>query len=383
MSSPDTHSNQQSKRLVWDLPTRVFHWSFVLCFVTAWITHENDRFLYEHVYVGYVFFGLLLFRFVWGWVGSHYARFRSFAYDWPSVAAYLRGLLNGEAMRHIGHNPAGGWAIFAMLLLGLLVSITGLLVFGGEEGHGPLSGLVSYELGNMAKELHEVLALTMLLLVFVHIVGVVVESYYHRENLIWAMIHGHKLGSQDGAKVRMYALIAVVMLGVIVVSAAYYFRGYVTQTDTKPFIPFTSPALPSNAIWEAECGECHLAFHPTLLPARSWRRMMEQQAEHFGDDLAYDEETISEITEFLVTNAAESGLTEAAHKIKRSVPAGETPLGITATQYWKRKHEEINEKYWKASSVKSKANCTACHLDAKSGWFEDSNMRLPKLIKEK
>ena len=379
MISDKDVGGQGRKGFVWDLPTRVFHWSFVLCFITAWVTHENDRFLYEHAYAGYVFLGLLLFRFLWGWIGSHYARFHSFAYDWPSVSAYLKGLLNGEASRHVGHNPAGGWAIFAMLMLGFLVSVSGLLVMGGEEGHGPLKGLVSFEVGNAAKEAHELFAFTMLLVVIVHVGGVILESVWHKENLVWAMITGYKPDLANVVKVRVYPLVAVMMLFVILGSATVYFRGYITQTDAKPFLPFSSPPLAVNDVWQTECGECHLAFHPTLLPARSWILMMQGQSDHFGEELGYDAETVDEMLTFMVENAAESGLTEPAHKINQSVPATESPLRITETRYWKHKHEEIDDKYWKSKTVKTKANCIACHLDAKTGWFEDSNMRLPKL----
>ena len=112
MPKQQNKSKSTTHVLVWDVPTRVFHWLFVLAFTAAWIVSENDRFLYEHVFAGYVFFGLLIFRFLWGWIGSHYALFRSFAYDWPSVTAYLKGLLSGEADRHIGHNPAGALMVF-------------------------------------------------------------------------------------------------------------------------------------------------------------------------------------------------------------------------------------------------------------------------------
>jgi cytochrome b len=127
-----------NKTLVWDLPTRLFHWLLAAAFIAAWLTHEDNRFLDIHVFAGYLFLGLLLFRLAWGVIGSHYARFHTFAHRWPTVWAYTRGLLTGEASRYLGHNPAGGWAIFLMLALGLLVSISGLLVLGGEEGHGVL-----------------------------------------------------------------------------------------------------------------------------------------------------------------------------------------------------------------------------------------------------
>ena len=379
MPSPKKKNELSSRVLVWDFPTRIFHWLFVIGFSLAWITSENDLFLYEHVYAGYLFFGLLIFRFLWGWIGSYYALFRSFAYDWPSVTAYLKGLLSGEAERHIGHNPAGGWAIFAMLFLSILVSISGFMVFGGEEQHGPLAGLISYDVGSFMKEAHELFAVLMLLIVVGHVFGVIVESIFHKENLVRAMVTGFKPSIEEEKKIKAYYLVGVMIIFSAFGSAAYYFHGYVTQTDAKPFIPFVSPPLPTNSVWESECGECHLAFHPTLLPARSWKLMMQEQHNHFDEDLDYDEETINEILEFVVTNAAESGLTEPAHKIKRSVAVTETPQRITETHYWKRKHREIEDKYWKSKKVNSKTNCDACHLDANTGWFEDSNMRLPKL----
>ena len=78
-------------------------------------------------------------------------------------------------------------------------------------------------------------------------------------------------------------------------------------------------------------------------------------------------------------SAAETGLTEAARKINASVPAAETPLAITETDYWKKKHHDIKQAYWKHKQVKGKSNCPACHLDAEAGTFEDAAMRLPKL----
>lgn len=375
MERPAHHS----RVLVWDLPTRVFHWCLLISFSAAWLTAENDRFLYHHVFAGYSFFGLLIFRLLWGMIGTYYARFRSFSYDWPSVTAYLKGLITGQASRHLGHNPAGSWAIFAMLAMGLLISITGLLVLGGEEGHGPLKSIVSFEVGNVSKELHESLASLMLLVVALHLIGVIVESFIHKENLIWAMLSGNKPAGLANISVRTYPLIAVLMLALLSGAALVYFYGYITQTEEQPFLAFKHDSLPTNTTWSSECGDCHLAFHPTLLPARSWRRILDEQTDHFGDDLFLETEVLEEIRDFLIQNAAESGLTEAGHKINASVPKNTTPIRISETVYWKKKHEDIAERYWQSKKVGSKANCNACHLDASEGWFEDSNMKLPKL----
>jgi hypothetical protein len=216
-----------------------------------------------------------------------------------------------------------------------------------------------------------------------HILGVIVESVFHRENLVWSMITGYKPGEQDTTAARLYALVAVLLLGSVAGWAVYYFHGYFTQTDDRPFLAFTHDPLPDNQTWRSECSDCHLAFHPVLLPARSWKRMMDEQGDHFGEDLFLDEETLREITAFLEANASESGLTEPAHKITESTPADQAPQRITELEYWKHKHREIDEVYWNSDTVKSKTNCDACHLDAEQGWFEDSNMKLPKIEKMK
>lgn len=365
--------------LVWDLPTRIFHWLLVLAFSGAFLTFDDNRYLYAHVYCGYTLLALLLFRFVWGVVGTHYARFRTFAHDWPSVYAYLQGLLNGSAARHIGHNPVGGWAIFLMLALGLLVSITGLLVLGGEEAHGPLRHIVSYDVGIAAREFHELFAWSMLALVAIHIAGVAVESLLHKENLVWAMLSGRKAAVANHAGVSSRGVIGVAMLIVALGSAGYYFRGYLVESAAKPFVPFVGHVLPDDPVWRKACGECHLAFHPTLLPARSWQKMMDEQNQHFGEALGLDDASVKVITRFLVANAAESGLSEPARKVNASVAPGEAPQHIIETRYWKRKHEEIDAAYWKDPKIKTKINCGACHLDAEQGMFEDSGMRLPEL----
>jgi cytochrome b len=360
---------------VWDLPTRLFHWLFAGSFAVAWFTREQDRYLDLHVFAGYLFFGLLLFRLIWGFVGGRYARFSAFGYRWRSARDYLLATLRDNAPRHLGHNPAGSWAIFLMFALGLIVSLSGLLVLGGEERHGPLTGWIGFAAADVVRELHETGAFTLLALVLVHVAGVIFESWRHRENLVAAMITGYKRG--QGNYTCHHTTVGVVMLAVVLAGAVNQSIGYVRATPAQPYLPFIGPSLPVNATWESECGGCHLAFHPSLLPARSWEALLDGQADHFGDDLALDPATLAELRAFARGHAAEAALTEAAWKINRSVPAQATPTRITGTGYWKRKHAGIPEAVWQGSGVRTRANCTACHLDAERGTFEDAAMHLP------
>ncbi len=371
-------SNEAKNVVIWDLPTRIFHWSFVASFVLAWLTFDDNRYLFVHVYAGYVFLSLLVFRLIWGLIGSRYARFRAFSYDWPSVLSYLKGLLNGEAAKYIGHNPAGSWAIFLMLILGIVVSVAGILVLGGEEGHGVFAPFISYAVGEGAKEVHEVVAWFMLMVTVVHVGGVIVESFYHRDNLILSMITGQKevTGKQS---VTRHNLLGIIIVITLIISALFYFKGYLKQTAEQPYVPFVGSVLPDNETWRSECGDCHLAYYPVLLPARSWTELLRSQTDHFEEDLGLDDKTLTEIQNFLIANASESELNEPARKINASTPSDATPTRVIDTVYWKKKHEKIKNVYWKHELVGNKGNCEACHLDAVQGSFEDSAMRLPKL----
>ncbi|WJW74303.1 cytochrome b/b6 domain-containing protein [Thiohalobacter sp. IOR34] len=111
---------------VWDAPLRLFHWALAASFTLAWLL-RSDQTLHLHLLAGYLFSALLLFRLLWGVIGGRHARFRDFLYGPGAVLDYLKALLRGRARRHPGHNPAGSWAVFAMLGLGILIGITGLL----------------------------------------------------------------------------------------------------------------------------------------------------------------------------------------------------------------------------------------------------------------
>ncbi|MDO9106135.1 MAG: cytochrome b/b6 domain-containing protein [Methylovulum sp.] len=186
--------NTQELCKVWDLPLRIFHWLLVAGFFVAYLT--EDDLLTIHVWAGYAVFGLLLFRLVWGFIGNPYARFANFVCPPADAVRYIKDLAASKAKRYIGHNPAGAAMIVLLLLSLLLTTLTGFAVYGTDQGAGPLAGI---ELGNekLWEESHEWLANFTLILVAVHVLGVAVESYIHRENLAKAMWHGYKKPSDQ------------------------------------------------------------------------------------------------------------------------------------------------------------------------------------------
>ena len=375
--------------LIWDLPTRLFHWTLALSFAGAWLTSESDPWLSVHVFLGYLMLGLVGFRVIWGMAGTHYARFAAFWFGPKDALAYLRQVLAGRAERYVGHNPAGSVAIYLLLLLTLVVGVTGFLTLGAEEQQGVASGWMGIAQSRIFKKLHEFSAIVMLLLVMGHIAGVVVESLSHKENLARSMLTGTKQTHAATPAARPRTWVAVLMLVLMAAFAGWWFfyalhtplekqLGRPEGTFKTPNVAFVGPKLADNAQWREECGSCHIAFHPSLLPSRSWARIMSEQTQHFGADLGLDGATSAALLAFMNANSAEQKQTEAAYKIGQSIKPEAVPLRITETPYWVKKHRDITQADWKQPLVKSRANCAACHLDAEAGTFEDAAMRLPE-----
>jgi cytochrome b len=164
---------------VWDPFVRIFHWLLVAFFTGAWITADEwDR---AHEIAGYIIIGLIGLRIIWGLVGSHHARFSDFLFKPSVVMKYLKDAVLMRAKRFIGHNPAGGFMVLAMLLSLIAVSATGIMMttdlFWGKD---------------WVEDLHEVAANLTLGLVFLHVTGVLIASIQHRENLIRSMFTGLK-----------------------------------------------------------------------------------------------------------------------------------------------------------------------------------------------
>jgi hypothetical protein len=124
----------------------------------------------------------------------------------------------------------------------------------------------------------------------------------------------------------------------------------------------------TNATWKAECGSCHLAYPPSLLPAPAWRRLMAGLDKHFGTDASVDARAAAEIGAFLESNAG-------AGK-KRGTDSG--TLRISETPWFRRKHDEVAASTWKNSKVQTAANCTACHAGAERGNFDEHAVRIPR-----
>lgn len=175
---------------VWDPLIRIFHWSLAGFFLLAYVT--EDELLTVHVYAGYAVAALIVFRLIWGLIGTRHARFSDFVTGPAALARYLGQLVTGRAPRYLGHNPAGAAMIIALLISLALTAFTGMVLIAGD-GMGPLAGTFFAGFsGKSVEELHEFFANLSMSLVVVHVAGVLISSLLHRENLIRAMWTGRK-----------------------------------------------------------------------------------------------------------------------------------------------------------------------------------------------
>ncbi len=184
---------ESSQIKVWDPLVRFFHWALVSAFIIAFITEED--FLTIHNWSGYLILTLLCVRFVWGFIGTRYARFSDFAYRPGNIIQFLKDTLHFRAKRYLGHNPAGGAMVFLLIFSLFITTVSGVVLLGAEEQAGPVADWFTHpenKWADILEEIHEFFANFTLFLVFIHIAGVLVESLIHKENLVSAMITGFK-----------------------------------------------------------------------------------------------------------------------------------------------------------------------------------------------
>lgn len=199
MSGADK-SGRNSGVQVWDVPIRVFHWTLVVLLVSQVLTATiGGNAMQYHVLGGYTILTLVVFRIVWGIIGSHHALFQNFLRGPGSVHRYAVALINGKHERHIGHNPLGGWSVALMLLSLLVQTATGLFADDEIMTSGPLEKYVSDDTSSLMSAIHEINALVLAVLVTVHVAAVLYYLVRWKENLIVPMVTGRKLWHQSGS----------------------------------------------------------------------------------------------------------------------------------------------------------------------------------------
>ena len=176
--------NSSHTVLVWDMPVRVFHWALAISFLGAWLTSEGDGFLMMHYAFGYSAIVLIVFRFIWGLIGTKYARFTQFIKGPKKMMAHIKALFTFNSDSTPGHNPVGALVMMSLIVLILLIDLTGYWTVKGY-------------LGDLMGGAHEAIASLAMGLVFIHIAASIIMSLLHKENLVRSMITGKKRGTPE------------------------------------------------------------------------------------------------------------------------------------------------------------------------------------------
>ncbi len=367
-------SEVPARVVVWDRVVRGFHWSLVAAIALAAVTgfFAGAPWIDVHVWAGAAAAALVAGRFVWGFLGSTHARFADFVVSPATALAHVRVLFTGRAHRHRGHNPLGGVMILALLAVIAAIAVSGALALGGAEKAGPFAFLTTFATGVQAREVHEALAYVLVGLIVLHVAGAVFESRRTRENLVRAMLDGRKQirrGDHPARPAAARPRLAAAVAAIVFVATA----GMIAMLSQWPGLGV--PLAKVDPVYAAECGACHTAYHPSLLPKASWAALTADLANHFGEDASLDAAATARITNYLVTNAAETADTLAANRLRRVDAA--KPFTITATPFWRRRHGDIADAVFASKAVGGRGNCVACHADARSGRFYPGNIQIP------
>lgn len=212
--SPHAAASIPGRIRVWDLPTRLFHWGLVVLICAMVFTGWQGK-LDLHLTLGQVVLSLVLFRLVWGFAGNRYARFTDFVASPLACLRYLGGLFSARADHHVGHNPAGGYAVLAMLALITLQAVTGLFTSDDIVTDGPLFSKVSGSTAALLSTVHRKAIWALLAVIALHLLANLFYWAIKKNNLIGPMITGRKLApAVHDAGPGGHPLLAAVLLAI-------------------------------------------------------------------------------------------------------------------------------------------------------------------------
>jgi cytochrome b len=212
---------------IWDLPTRLFHWALVLLIVLLYASGEYDLLdMRWHFWAGYATLALIVFRVLWGFVGSQTSRFGEFLRGPSAVLAYLKSLRSG-AHAGIGHNPLGGWSVLALLLCVLVQAISGLFSSDDIDNEGPLVAHVSNYTIKWMTRVHHWNQNLLLALIGLHVGAVLFYLLVKHDNLIGPMVSGQRRVAAPPTLrfVSSWLALALLALSVVTVAALIWYGG--------------------------------------------------------------------------------------------------------------------------------------------------------------
>ncbi|MEA3330909.1 MAG: cytochrome b/b6 domain-containing protein [Campylobacterota bacterium] len=382
-------NRKKDQVFVWPIYTRIIHWLIASSFTFSFIFSLSENLLNLHVAVGIIFGLMLIYRIIWGFIGPQYARFSTFKLSFAKLKFYfVEKIQNRWREIPAGHNPASSWFTLIVLSVGSIISITGLFLYGIQEGKGYLGFLNDdyYMYMDILFDIHIYAAYALLVWVFIHISGVLVEQFYHKTGMVFAMITGFKKAKGEDSKTGKYKSGLTYVF--LIISALVFFVS--TDGRNNPFVASKYKQHDykhESFTYYTECGACHKPYPPFMLPESSWERIKEGLDNHFGEEISptmkkgenrisLNDQTV--IFNYLKLHSAETSTKEVSVKVIKSLDGARGRKSITKIRYWKETHAHIPAHIFKSPKVKRKANCIACHKNFEKGMIEDIDIKIPK-----
>lgn len=370
------------KVFVWPLCTRMIHWIIASSFTIAFITSFNKEYFTLHIAFGYVFCVVLSFRIIWGFIGPSYATFNTFQLQFYDLKHYFAEKMKDRWRKiHPGHNPASSWFTIIVLSLGYIIVLGGILLYGIQEGSGPLAFLNAYYYNSsyVLLSLHTYMSYLLVLSATVHIIGVLIEQFYHKTHMLFAMISGYK--NCEGKDTKISQMRNIFAYGVIALSVSLF---YFIMSDSESILTKNRfqkiDFEQENSIFYEKCGKCHKNYPPYMLPNESWVKLFDGLENHFGEKITENNISKSEqmsIKNYVLSHSGETSTRKISFKTLDSL-GDMRPLSITKSPYWRASHKDIDPTIFKNPLVKDKSNCFVCHHNFEYGIFDNNLIKIPR-----
>lgn len=362
------------KSYIWTFVNRFLHYFLILAFALAYLCAEIDAWIYFHCVFGILFGAGVLLRIIWGFVGTKHSLFWDFKFR--GILEYLRSIF-GEKRHYVGHNPASSLAIVLVFVLGLGTMLSGMLQYGAQEQGGIFSYLF-FEYGRFEafEDLHIFCANVLLGVILIHICGSLIDKFINKNDALDSMISGYKQTMRKESVALSFSqkiLFAMYLVFLFVLLVYLLFPNNALLRSSMRNI-FAQESLRE---YTKECGSCHIAYAPYLLPKSAWDSMMSDLENHFGEDASLEKESHARISAFLNQYSSDFVKTKISSKIAKE--SYQNILSITKYPYWEAAHQDINPAIFKTQAIKSRANCQTCHKDAELGIFAKGAIHYSKL----
>lgn len=367
---------------VWPLCTRIIHWIIASSFFLSFVTSFYHNLFRWHLSFGLIFGIVLLFRLIWGFIGPNYATFKTFKLSPYELQDYFAQKVKNRWRKiHAGHNAASSWFTLIVLGLGSWSVISGLFLQGIQEGSGLLGQLNQhyFYLSPTLFTLHSLLSYVLFSWAVIHIMGVLIEQFYHKTHMLFAMITGYKKAEGKDAHVSMLRHLfayAVIVLSILTL--------YFVAQDSETFLTksrFEKRDFQiENPLFYEKCSKCHKTYPPFMLPHDSWVRLMDGLDNHFGEQIMENNITKSEqstIKEYLLMHSAETSTHKVAFKTLDSL-GNMRPISMSKVPYWRESHKSIDKAIFKTPPIKKASNCFVCHPDFEYGILDNTRIHIPK-----